>query len=76
VPVDKNIPRWTSAVFHRRKLCKQFFLWDGLIKQGGFAAPFERACAEELHAVLWVTSQRVEVVVRRATLASWHSVGA
>ncbi|KTC61734.1 hypothetical protein AO287_04705 [Pseudomonas savastanoi] len=24
-PVDKTIPQWTSVVFHRRKLCQQFF---------------------------------------------------
>lgn len=71
-PVDKTIPRWTLVVFHRRKLCQQFFLRYGPFKRGGFAAPFERTRAEELHAVLWVTSQRVEVVVRRVTRSSWH----
>ncbi len=36
-----------------------FFLRYGPFKRGGFAAPFERTRAEEPHAVLWVTSQRV-----------------
>lgn len=75
-PMDKTIPRWTSVVFHRRKLCQQFFLRYGPFKRGGFAAPFERTRAEELHAVLWVTSQQVEVVARRVTRSSWHCEGA
>ena len=75
-PVDKTIPQWTPVVFHRRTLCQQFFLRYGPFKRGGFAAPFERTRAEELHAVLWVTSQRVEVVVRRVTRSSWHCAGA
>lgn len=58
-PVDKTIPQWTSVVFHRRLLCHSILIRLGPLKRGGFAASFQWTRAEELHAELWVTPQRV-----------------
>lgn len=75
-PVDKTTPGGHQWFWTDVRCASSFFLRNGPFKRGGFAAPFERTRAEELHAVLWVTSQRVEVVVRRVTRSSLHCEGA
>ena len=74
--VDKTIPGGHPWFSTDVSCASSFFLRYGPFKRGGFAAPFERTHAEELHAVLWVTLQQVEVVARRVIRSSWHCEGA